>query len=85
MPLTVRLGKRSANYLESLDAPTRKRVKEKLKAIAENPTDLRLSKPLTGDNRRSARVGKYRILLLIEGDVLLVSAIGSRGQVYRDM
>jgi mRNA-degrading endonuclease RelE of RelBE toxin-antitoxin system len=41
--------------------------------------------PLEGSDKRSARVGKYRILLLIikEKNALVVTEIDSRGQVYR--
>jgi mRNA-degrading endonuclease RelE of RelBE toxin-antitoxin system len=44
----------------------------------------RNSSPLQGTDKRSARVGGYRILLLIkEPSLLAVDLIESRGQVYR--
>jgi mRNA-degrading endonuclease RelE of RelBE toxin-antitoxin system len=47
-------------YLESLDRPTRERIRSKLLAIAESPFDARrLSKPLVNQNKRSSRVGTY--------------------------
>jgi mRNA-degrading endonuclease RelE of RelBE toxin-antitoxin system len=82
--LNVRLTKTPARYLEALDKPTKRRIKEKLMAIAENPGDSRLSYPLEASEKRSSRVGKYRILFKIEGDDLIVADINSRGQVYRN-
>jgi mRNA-degrading endonuclease RelE of RelBE toxin-antitoxin system len=84
LPLEVILSKSAAKTLQALDAPTRKRIVEKLQAVAADPLDPRNSYPLQGTGKRSARVGGYRILLLIqEPDRLAVDLIESRGQVYR--
>ena len=84
LPLEVILSKTAAKTLEALDAPTRQRVREKLQAIAADPLNPRHSYPLQGTGKRSARVGGYRILLLIqEPNRLAVDVIESRGQVYR--
>jgi mRNA interferase RelE/StbE len=82
--LKVTLAKSAFKYLEGLDKPTRKRIKEKLTAIAENPGDSRLSYPLQASEKRSSRVGKYRILFKVETEQILVADIDSRGQVYRN-
>ncbi len=66
MPLPIKFTGTPYRYLQSLDKPTRKRIVEKLKAIAEAPLDPRLSYPLSGSTKRSSRVGKYRILLEID-------------------
>ena len=84
LPLEVILSKSAAKTLQALDAPTRKRIVDKLQAVAADPLNPRHSYPLQGTNRRSARVGGYRILLLIqEPNRLAVDVIESRGQVYR--
>jgi mRNA interferase RelE/StbE len=70
-------------YIETLDQPTRKRIKNKITELCRDPTDIRLSKPLQGDHRRTARVGSYRILFIIEGETLLISEVGPRGEIYR--
>jgi mRNA-degrading endonuclease RelE of RelBE toxin-antitoxin system len=55
-----------------------------LEAVAADPLNPRNSYPLQGTNKRSARVGGYRILLLIqELNRLAVDIIEPRGQVYR--
>jgi len=81
--LEIRLTSTAKKYFETLDKPTRKRISEKLKAIADAPRDPRLSKPLVGADQRSARVGQYRILFLIDESFLIVVEIGPRGQIYR--
>jgi len=47
------------------------------------PINIRKSKPVTSKERRTARVGGYRLLFLVDGGVLLVSDVGPRGQIYR--
>jgi len=84
LPLQIVFNKSAAKILEALDVPTRRRIKEKIQAVAADPLNPVNSKPLQGTNRRSARVGGYRILLLIyEPNTLAVDLIESRGQVYR--
>ena len=86
MPLEISYTRQSANYLKSLDASTKRRVHEKVASIANDYMDPKNSYPLEGSEKRSARVGKYRILLLIIKDknALVVAGIASRGQVYRE-
>lgn len=86
MPLEVSFSRQAANYLNKLDAPTRKRVHEKVAAVAADYMDPKNSYPLEGTEKRSARVGMYRILLLIIKDknALNVAEINSRGQIYRE-
>ena len=71
-------------YLNTLDRTTAKRITEKITALAKEPYNLRLSKPLKNSNKRTVRVGDYRILFVVESGILLVSFIGPRGQVYRN-
>lgn len=83
--LAVRYTKESAKYLKSLDTAVRSRILEKVAQVAADPRDPRHSYPLTNSEKRSSRVGKYRILMLVVDDTLLVSDIDSRGQVYRNV
>lgn len=83
LPLEVIFSKSAAKTLEALDTPTRQRIKDKVKAVAADPLNPTNSYPLQGSKKRSARVGGYRIILLIlESDRLAVDLIESRGQVY---
>jgi mRNA-degrading endonuclease RelE of RelBE toxin-antitoxin system len=83
LPLEIVFTKAAAKRLQTLDAPTRQRVKDKIEAVAADPLNPTNSYPLQGTNQRSARVGGYRILLLIQDPNLLVVDIETRGQVYR--
>ena len=83
LPLEIVLTKNATKSLEALDAPTRRRVREKIEAVAADPLNPRNSYRLQGTDKRSARVGGYRILFLIQDPNLLVVDIESRGQVYR--
>jgi mRNA-degrading endonuclease RelE of RelBE toxin-antitoxin system len=79
-----KLSSDAFKYLNTLDRATAKRITEKITTLAEEPYDLRLSKPLKNSNKRTARVGDYRILFVVEAGILLVSFIGPRGQIYRN-
>jgi len=83
LALLIEITDTPFKYLKSLDKPTRRRIKEKLEALAEDPTNIRLSLPLSASNKRRARVGGYRILFTFDEQTLTVSDIGPRGQVYR--
>jgi mRNA interferase RelE/StbE len=86
LALEIKLTGSPFRYVQSLDKPTRKRIKEKLEKIAEDPLNPRISYPLTGNNqKRSARVGTYRILFEIDDKTLTVADIGPRGQIYRKL
>jgi mRNA interferase RelE/StbE len=84
-PLEIKLERDTAKYLEGMDQTTKKRIKEKLQELSLAPFNIRTSKPLKQSTKRSARVGAYRILFAVEGDILLVAAIGPRGQIYRSL
>jgi mRNA-degrading endonuclease RelE of RelBE toxin-antitoxin system len=83
LPLKIVIRKSAAKTLASVDASTRKRMKEKIEAVAADPLNPTNSKPLKGTLKRSARVGDYRILVEIREPNLLVDSIGPRGDIYR--
>ena len=79
-----KLSSDALKYLNTLDRTTAKRITEIISVLAREPYNLRLSKPLKNSNKRTARVGDYRILFVVESGILLVSFIGPRGQIYRN-
>jgi mRNA interferase RelE/StbE len=85
LALKIKITATPLKYLNNLDKPTRERITAKLKDIAENPMDARLSYPLTASKKRSTRVGAYRILFFVDKEVLEVADIGPRGQIYRKL
>jgi mRNA-degrading endonuclease RelE of RelBE toxin-antitoxin system len=89
-----RCGEPSANYrhhesaaktFAAVDSRARKRMKEKIEAVAADPLNPANSKPLQGSLKRSARVGDYRMIVEIAEPDLLVVSIRPRGDVYRNL
>jgi mRNA-degrading endonuclease RelE of RelBE toxin-antitoxin system len=84
LTLKIAVSKDAASYMESLDKTLCGRVKDKIRELSNDPFNIRLSKPLKGSGKRTARVGSYRILfVIIDGNVLFVSDVGPRGKIYR--
>ncbi len=66
-----------------LDPQIQERVKRKLDDLKLSPLDPRLSKELTGHKGvRSARMGDWRILFLVE-PCFFIERIEHRREVYR--
>ena len=68
------------------DSKLRARLQKRIRELAEDPYDPRLSSPLTGRaSVRKSRVGGWRILFTIhrEKQLIQVASIDTRGQVYR--
>lgn len=51
---------------------------DKFKGLAADPLNIRKSKPLRGSRKRTARVGSYRILFIVEQNILLISDVHHR-------
>ena len=86
MRLSIDLRGTPARYFGKLDKPTQKRIKEKLIELSEEPFSAKHSKPLHGVDKRTARIGKYRILFqVIDNNTLRVVDIGPRGDIYKDL
>jgi mRNA-degrading endonuclease RelE of RelBE toxin-antitoxin system len=81
----VQLSRQAANYLRRLGRNDQERIARWIDQIAANPYGLH-TKPLTHlPGRRAARVGGYRLVFTVddEAQVVNISDIGPRGQVYR--
>jgi mRNA interferase RelE/StbE len=84
----IEYSRKAAKYLETLDRPTKQRIKAGIEGLTENPPtgDIR---PLQGfaDGRKRLRVGKYRIIYnyLPSGEltILYIFKIDSRGDIYK--
>jgi len=86
VPLEIKFSSEALKYTKNLDRPTKERIAEKLGKIAKDPFNLNLSILLKGDtNKRRARLGDYRLILFITAEVLLVTHVAPRGQVYKDL
>ena len=85
MARNVKLSSDATKYLSKLDKKTRRRIAQKLKSIADDPFDLRLSYPLKETTKRSTRIGGYRVLFEVLDEEIIVAEIGPRGQIYRNV
>ena len=80
------LSDEAAKTIRRADAKLRARLQNRIRELAENPYDSRLSSPLTGRaGVRKSRVGGWRILFTVDQQrrLLQVAAVDTRGQVYR--
>ena len=80
------LSDEAAKTLARADAKLRVRLINRIKALAGDPFDPRLSAPLAGrPGLRKSRVGDWRLLFTVDrtNGALNVAAIDTRGQVYK--
>ncbi len=88
MSYCISLADEAAKNLDRLDRTTERRIRAKIRELAENPYDPRISKQLANlEGLRSSRVGRWRILYTVNETSrrLYVSAIRSRGHAYRGL
>jgi mRNA interferase RelE/StbE len=78
------LLKAAQRYLERMQPDDQIRIINALDTLISNPTLLDI-KPLKGRPELRLRVGKYRVLFRedTENQLYVVTAIGSRGDVYK--
>jgi len=80
--LNLVLSPKAAKYLERLNEPIKGRIITALKKlVTENfKGDI---KSMTGQEGFRLRVGAYRILFGIKNDIIIITDIGIRGQIYK--
>lgn len=73
------------NDLEKIDHAIKKRLGAKLLQVAKQDDITLVTKPLSGDlaGKRRLRVGNYRVVFIMSGDVVEVLRIQHRREVYR--
>lgn len=83
MNFKILLSPKSDKFLKKLEESTRKRIKDKLRALSNNPE---LGKPLVGRlaGLWSLRIGDYRSIYQIRKAelLILVLTIGHRKNIY---
>lgn len=88
MSYSISLADEAAKNLDHMERTTERRIRAKIRELAENPYDPRISKPLANlEGLRSSRVGQWRILYTVNetSRMLYVSAIRPRGHAYRGL
>ena len=88
MNFKVLLSSSVTKRLDSLDRPTERRIRDRIREIANDPYDTRVSKPLAyPKGYRSSRVGDWRIIFVVDtkSSGVEILSVESRGQVYRTL
>lgn len=86
--MRIKYSKKAAKYIESLDRPTKQRIKVGIEGLTEHPPqgDIRILQGYS-DGRKRLRIGKYRIIYnyLPDGkiEVLYIIDVDSRGDIYK--
>ena len=86
--MKVEYAKKAVKYIESLDKPTKQRIRAGIEGLIENPPKGDI-KALQGysDGRKRLRIGKYRIIYNFKQDgkieVLYIMNVDSRGDIYK--
>ena len=81
----VKWTETSARLLEKMEIVDVERILEKMKLVSKNP--FRYVRRLKGIPLYSLRTGKYRVIMSIEREnlVILVVDVGNRKNVYDDL
>ena len=81
----VKWTETTARFLEKMESVDADRILEKMNLVSKNP--FHYIKRLKGIPLYSLRTGKYRVIMSIEREklVILVVAVGNRKNVYDDL
>lgn len=86
--MEIRYSKAAAKYVESLDRPTKQRIKAGILGLTQKPPqgDIRRLQGYS-DKRLRLRVGGYRVIYRYDHDekleILQILNIDARGGVYK--
>lgn len=76
--MKVQYSKQAIKFLKKQDTPTRKRLVSAIEMIPLGDV-----KKLHGQDGYRLRVGNYRILFDYDGNIISITKIGSRGEIYK--
>ena len=86
--MKIKYSKKAVKYIESLDKPTKQRIRTGIEGLIENPPKGDI-KTMQGypDGRKRLRIGKYRIIYNHRQDgkieVLCIMNVDTRGDIYK--
>lgn len=86
--MRIEYSKKAAKYINTLDKPTKQRIKAAIEGLIEIPPRGDI-KTLQGysDGRKRLRIGKYRIIYNYlpngEIEILYIINVDSRGDIYK--
>ena len=83
MAYNIQYDKKSVKQLKKLDKAIATKILDTIEEYVENPTSkktVKLKTPFDGAYR--LRVGDYRVVFYVDDDVMLISKIAHRKEVY---
>ena len=86
--MKIEYSKKAVKYIESLDKPTKQRIKAGIEGLTENPPQGDI-KTMQGykDGRKRLGIGKYRIIYNYgsdgEIDIIYIIDADTRGDIYK--
>lgn len=89
MRYAVKFSDEARKHFDHLDADRKRLIATRIDALALNPFDRRISKPLQGSLKglRSSRVGALRIIytVLEQATLIYLITMAPRGSAYRGL
>jgi len=88
MRYEIRLHPNAVSSLDKLNQSTKERLVSKIRVLKDRPklkragTDIKKIKDANPEAYR-LRIGDYRVIYAVEGDVVWITEIMSRGRGYR--
>jgi len=81
MSFEIVFSTRAIQYLQKVDKSVKIEILKKIQQLAENPE---IGKPLTNNLKGCCklRIGKYRVIYVIEKNIINIAKIGHRKDVY---
>lgn len=80
--MKIQFTRSSEKELSKLDKKLAQRIFNKIKLLAENPSQVKTEK-LTGVEGFRFRVGDYRVIYIVENEVVVIVRIRHRREVYK--
>ena len=76
--MNIQYSKQAAKFLQKQDVPTRKRLIAAIHALPSGD-----ARKLQGKDGYRLRVGDFRVLFDNDGNIIYITKIDNRGQVYK--
>ena len=83
--IKVRLSKYAEKFLKKTDRVTEKRIRAALKKLEEEPPQGDIKQLKGYDELFRLTIGNYRAIFCIGKDIIEVTDIEPRGQVYKNL
>lgn len=76
--MQVEYSKQAIKFIKKQDNPTKRRLQQAIENLPNGDV-----KKLQGQPFYRLRVGDFRVLFNINGQVVFISKIGNRGEIYK--